>query len=277
MATNVCVVLNNQHQIRVRDFVAHCRHPDDRMLFQPYTNGHLRLLRHLDDEGKLPVPIYLVRGQYGASAVAVGDLVKVEYREDVPQSALALLRDILPETDTHIYGRNLLYLAHARRLQHPIPVERFRKVRDRRPLRRGRWPAVICYRPTKFEGPPIPPRESFDDPSEAFEGHLRLLFVRHRRREQRLRRAKIRLVLRQSGHLRCEVPACSFDFEEVYGELGRGYAQVHHLAPLAATDRPRMTPLRELRVVCANCHSMIHRGGACRSLAEVERAISEHA
>ena len=39
-----------------------------------------------------------------------------------------------------------------------------------------------------------------------------------------------------TGKLVCEVPKCGFDFEERFGKLGKGYAQVHHLA--AVLERP---------------------------------------
>jgi 5-methylcytosine-specific restriction enzyme A len=97
-----------------------------------------------------------------------------------------------------------------------------------------------------------------------FEGREREAFVRHRRREARLRREKIKAFKIERGRLYCEVPFCGFDFEKSYGELGRDYAQVHHRLPLKkAPKEGRETKLSELAVVCANCHAMIHRGGEC--------------
>ena len=274
MPKTVCVLLNNQHQTRVDDFLQRCgSSPEARMLFQPYTLKYLRSVRRLVDEGERPVPIYLVSGQYGAAATAVGDLVKVEYREELPRRAVQALKEILPVTDQKVYAKNLLYLAHARRLRTPITVERFKKASDGQPLRRGRWPAVVCHGPTKYGIAPSIAGETVDDPEAGFEGHLRVFFGRHRQREHRLRRAKIRSVLRISGRLRCEVPSCAFDFEERYGHLGQEYAQVHHLVPLAALDARRRTTLNDLAIVCANCHAMIHRGGACRPLKEISAAM----
>ena len=109
--------------------------------------------------------------------------------------------------------------------------------------------------------------EIIDTELTALEGEERMALVRHRKREQSLRDAKV-LEARKSGSgkLKCEVPKCGFDFEVVYGELGRDYAQVHHLKPLADRTNPSQTKLDDLAVVCANCHVMIHRGGKCRSL-----------
>jgi 5-methylcytosine-specific restriction protein A len=90
----------------------------------------------------------------------------------------------------------------------------------------------------------------------------------HRKRERRLREKKIEETLRlNNGRLICEVVNCGFDFLERYGEPGRGYAHVHHLMPLS--DLPthgEKVSQRDLAVVCANCHAMIHRGGGSRPL-----------
>ena len=102
------------------------------------------------------------------------------------------------------------------------------------------------------------------------EGALRIALVRHRQREHKLREAKISQAIKAGGgHLRCEVPGCGFEFSEVYGETGRDYAQVHHLEQLSDLECPSKTTLADLAVVCANCHVMIHRGGACRPLIDL--------
>lgn len=101
----------------------------------------------------------------------------------------------------------------------------------------------------------------------AMEGATRIALIRHRTREQFLRDAKINEARRSgNGRLKCEVPRCGFDFEEIYGEIGRDFAHVHHLKPLGDRTAPSQTKLDDLAVVCANCHAMIHRDGKCRSL-----------
>jgi 5-methylcytosine-specific restriction enzyme A len=101
----------------------------------------------------------------------------------------------------------------------------------------------------------------------AVEGAERIRLVKHRARERRLREAKIKAVMAATGgRLQCQVPGCGFDFEEKYGECGRGYAHVHHLKPLADFDGPVEVSLDDLAVVCANCHAMVHLGGSCRPL-----------
>jgi predicted HNH restriction endonuclease len=116
-----------------------------------------------------------------------------------------------------------------------------------------------------------------DDECSAFEGAERRRFVLHRRREHRLRERKVQMFRREHrGRLYCEVDGCGFDFERVYGRLGNDYAQVHHLEPLAAGDS-RKTELRDLAVVCANCHAMVHRNGRSRTIKEVSAAIKRRA
>lgn len=93
----------------------------------------------------------------------------------------------------------------------------------------------------------------------AYEGELVRRHVLHRKRERWLRKEKIRKVLRREGRLVCEVPGCGFDFFEVYGELGKEFAHVHHLKPLSCREAPEQTRIEDLAIVCANCHAMIHR------------------
>ena len=65
--------------------------------------------------------------------------------------------------------------------------------------------------------------------------------------------------LRHYGH-ECQV--CGLDFEEHYGELGKGFMHVHHVTPMheiAANPDYRLDPVDDLRPVCPNCHAMLHR------------------
>jgi 5-methylcytosine-specific restriction protein A len=100
---------------------------------------------------------------------------------------------------------------------------------------------------------------------EAREGAITWRLVKHRSRERSLRHAKIKAAL-QEGKLRCEVPGCGFDFARQYGDIGRGFAHVHHLKPLATLDGEQSVSLGDLAIICANCHAMVHHGGECRSL-----------
>ena len=57
----------------------------------------------------------------------------------------------------------------------------------------------------------------------------------------------------------CRCFVCGFDFEKVYGERGKNYIEVHHLNPMANYDDEHSITADDLRPLCSNCHSMIHR------------------
>lgn len=53
---------------------------------------------------------------------------------------------------------------------------------------------------------------------------------------------------------------CGFDFEKVYGEIGKGFIEVHHVKPVSEIGQEyQVDPINDLRPLCSNCHSMIHR------------------
>jgi 5-methylcytosine-specific restriction protein A len=89
----------------------------------------------------------------------------------------------------------------------------------------------------------------------AIEGAVGHRWAQVRERNPKLRREKLRQA-RANGSLACET--CGFDFAMVYGDLGEGYIHVHHRVPLHVTNEVKNT-LADLILLCANCHSMIHR------------------
>ncbi|XVS63994.1 HNH endonuclease [Actinosynnema sp. CA-299493] len=101
------------------------------------------------------------------------------------------------------------------------------------------------------------PTGPYEDDGYALEGRLleRRYFARER--DPKLRERKVKSVLAEQGRLECEV--CGFDFERTYGERGKGYVECHHATPLHVSG-PTNTRLKDLVILCANCHRMIHRG-----------------
>jgi predicted HNH restriction endonuclease len=58
----------------------------------------------------------------------------------------------------------------------------------------------------------------------------------------------------------CQV--CGFCFGSQYGHIGDGYIEVHHLHPISLRKHKKMaTHVEDVRVVCSNCHRMLHRNG----------------
>lgn len=104
----------------------------------------------------------------------------------------------------------------------------------------------------------VPMRGSdLEDEIEFDEGRILTRIHFARERNATLVATKRRLVLTQTGKLECE--ACGFDFQAVYGELGEGYAECHHTAPVATLNPGTNTRLTDLCLLCSNCHRMIHR------------------
>lgn len=103
--------------------------------------------------------------------------------------------------------------------------------------------------------PPQPGEAGEDGETPASEGQLLARWAIFRERDRGLRQRKIRQVRQEGRALCCEI--CGFDFERVYGELGSGYIEVHHKLPLHISG-PTETKLRDLALLCANCHRMCH-------------------
>lgn len=94
-------------------------------------------------------------------------------------------------------------------------------------------------------------------PYEALEGEILFRLHKVRERDGKLIFKKKQAVLKATGKLECEV--CQFDFFKVYGELGKGFIECHHKAPLHLLIAAQNTTLKDLALVCANCHRMLHK------------------
>jgi hypothetical protein len=82
------------------------------------------------------------------------------------------------------------------------------------------------------------------------EGGVRVVATKRYERDPNLRKQALQL----HGTV-CRV--CDFDFEKAYGDIGRGYIQIHHVIPVSAGER-EVNPSTDLVPLCANCHVMIH-------------------
>jgi 5-methylcytosine-specific restriction protein A len=64
---------------------------------------------------------------------------------------------------------------------------------------------------------------------------------------------------------------CGFNFEQVYGDLGRGFIHVHHLTQVAKVAKEyTVDPINDLRPVCPNCHAMLHKRKEALSIEELK-------
>lgn len=103
------------------------------------------------------------------------------------------------------------------------------------------------------------------------EGNPRLVAHLRRERNTAIVKAKKAAVLKATRKLCCEV--CGFDYKEFYGELGEGFCEVHHLQPLSKADGKINTELKDLAVICSNCHRIIHRSDPMLSIEKLSKSL----
>ena len=87
--------------------------------------------------------------------------------------------------------------------------------------------------------------------------------------EQAKRYRQHRAIERQPSHSRIvkrilgtRCMGCSFELGELYGRIGEGYIEAHHLVPLASLKTDELVhfdPEKDFAVLCPNCHRIIHR------------------
>ena len=86
----------------------------------------------------------------------------------------------------------------------------------------------------------------------AFEGHSR-----YREHLVRERSARLANEVKIRDGYTCRV--CGINFEQLYGSLGRGFAEAHHIVPVGKLAKARRNSAEDLATVCANCHRMLHK------------------
>jgi 5-methylcytosine-specific restriction protein A len=101
--------------------------------------------------------------------------------------------------------------------------------------------------------------ELFQDMENFFEADEGQILARQhmvRERSRKLVAKKKASVLKNKGKLECE--GCGFNFEYMYGERGNSCIEVHHTKPLMSLMPGTKTSTKDLALVCANCHRIIH-------------------
>ncbi|MFC0445366.1 HNH endonuclease [Pseudidiomarina halophila] len=77
-------------------------------------------------------------------------------------------------------------------------------------------------------------------------------------------------------HYGCYCFICGFDFLNTYGEIGRDFIHVHHELELSTIGKEYVIdPVRDLKPVCPNCHSMIHRRKPAYSVDEIKEQLEK--
>ena len=93
-------------------------------------------------------------------------------------------------------------------------------------------------------------------------------------RDKKLREAVIKdFKKKHHGKLFCSI--CGFDFEKVYGELGKDFIEVHHTVPLSDVKNEHDVKVEDMICVCPNCHKMIHHRKPVLTPDELKNAIAK--
>jgi hypothetical protein len=133
-------------------------------------------------------------------------------------------------------------------------------------------PVLIRWRVNRSAGARdfeiLPSEET--SPARYLEGATRQVSVNAYERNPQARRACIR-------HHGCRCQVCGFDFEAVYGTMGRGFTHVHHKTDLATVGRRyEVDPINDLSPVCPNCHAMLHTARPAMGIEELRAIVAAH-
>lgn len=124
-----------------------------------------------------------------------------------------------------------------------------------------------------LEAPEFLPGSSDDQGDEdATEGRILTRVHQSRERNRKLVQRKKTSTLEKQGRLACE--ACEFDFSKVYGERGEGFIECHHTRPVHTLEPGSKTRLKDLALLCANCHRMVHAQRPWLSVDELKALIN---
>lgn len=98
------------------------------------------------------------------------------------------------------------------------------------------------------------------NPDDIFEGAKKTVVVNSYERNREAREICI------AAH-GCRCSVCGMDFEQMYGDIGRGFIHVHHIVPISTIGAEyKLDPVKDLVPVCPNCHAMLHRYGIRKTL-----------
>ncbi len=164
--------------------------------------------------------------------------------------------------------QTLYMISHCERLDRPFPITELVKASDSTAISQNYGYSYSLVREhlgatSDFETHP----EEISEPSRYVEGATRTVSVDVYERSSAARA----VCLAHHGRT-CVI--CGFDFEATYGDLGKGFINVHHLRSLSTVDREyQVDPIDDLRPVCPNCHAMLHRSEPPMSIEELRSSI----
>jgi predicted HNH restriction endonuclease len=121
---------------------------------------------------------------------------------------------------------------------------------------------------TKFNDEKLPEELPEEFTEQLFEGAKKTVIINAYERNAKARKLCIE-------HWKPVCAVCHFDFEEMYGDIGKGFIHVHHLTPVSQIGNTyEVDPINDLRPVCPNCHAMLHRQDEILSIEELKLIVA---
>jgi len=124
--------------------------------------------------------------------------------------------------------------------------------------------------------PPFPQSmRHLPDPDELVFPEGREVYRLHRERERnkKLIEAAKRARLVKDPSLKCD--ACGFSFKDKYGRLGKGFIEGHHTLPLSQKPSRAPSRVKDIALVCSNCHRMLHRRRPWLRMRDLQSLIAQ--
>ena len=74
----------------------------------------------------------------------------------------------------------------------------------------------------------------------------------------------------------CEL--CGMNFTDTYGKIGEGYIEAHHLIPIHSLPEGKVIKFNvdDFRVLCSNCHKMVHKKNPPYTLEEITEMMEKN-
>lgn len=96
---------------------------------------------------------------------------------------------------------------------------------------------------------------------------------RLRERNQSVIKSAKDLFKQKNGKLYCQV--CGFDFQNKYGDIGFDFIEGHHTVPISELKGEVKTKVKDVALVCSNCHRMLRRKRPWLKMEKLQELINK--
>ncbi len=264
---NIAVFSRNHRGFLGRAVEVSSKHPERLITFRAATSWKSvrTALKYYDS-----LPVYFApiggKGDVEYQATLHSVLLDPRTGQQEAKNLLAFCLDATSEEGLWDEEVNTLYvIRQCCKLTAPFPMTSLVKFSDDKPIsERYGYSYSIVY---EYAGAPEVDIEILPDEvphAERYvEGATIKISVNAYERSRTARRKCIE-------HYGLDCAVCGMNFGREYGEIGEGFIHVHHLKSLERIDgKYEVDPINDLRLVCPNCHSMLHKNDPPYSVEEL--------